>query len=68
MRQQLEQLDRLEREAGLSQREMEVCRRHRQGMEEVEIAADLNITRNNDYVIKRNAIRRLTEARKAAGF
>ena len=58
----------LEQEARLSQQEAEVWQRHRQGMEDAEIAAELKITANNAYVAKHNATKKLIEARKAAGL
>jgi DNA-binding CsgD family transcriptional regulator len=68
MRQQLRQLDVLEQAAGLSPREAQVFRRVRKNMTDAEIAAELNITTNNVYVTKHNAIKKMTKARKAAGF
>ncbi len=68
LRQQREQLDELEQLAALPPRQEAVWRRVRQGMKEAEIAAELNMSKNNVYVHKYHAIQRLIEARKAAGL
>jgi len=68
LRQQWRQLDALEQRAELSKREWQVYRRFRQGMQPEAIAADLGITRNNVYQIKRNALRKLEAARMSAGL
>jgi len=61
-------LDGLEHAAALADREKEVLGRIRWGMEAAEIAAELKTSKNNVYVTKHNAIKKLREAAKAAGF
>jgi DNA-binding CsgD family transcriptional regulator len=68
LRQQSRQLDALEHRAGLSLREEQVYRRLRQNMQPEAIAADLGITRNNVYQVKRNALKKLEAARMSAGL
>jgi DNA-binding CsgD family transcriptional regulator len=68
LRQQSRQLDALAHRAGLSKRERQVYQRLRQGMRPEAIAADLGITRNYVYQIKRNLLRKLKAARVSAGL
>ena len=68
LRQQSRQLDALEHRAVLSLRQEQVYRRLRQNMQPEAIAADLGITRNNVYQIKRNVLKKLEAARMSAGL
>jgi RNA polymerase sigma factor (sigma-70 family) len=63
-----QQLDELEQVAGLSPQQTEVWRRSYKGMEIAEIAAELGISENQVSVQKHNAAKKLSDARKAAGF
>lgn len=63
-----ELLDSLEQVAGLSPQQTAVWRRLRQGMEIAEIAVELGISKNSVSVQKNNAIKKLKEARRAAGL
>ena len=68
LRQQRQQLDILEQVAGLSPQQTEVWRRRYKGMEIAEIAAELGISENQVSVQNHNALKKLSAARKAAGF
>ena len=63
-----EQLDEIERHAKLSPQRAEVMQRVRRGMDTIEIADELEISNNQVYVQKSNAISKLKLASKAAGF
>jgi DNA-binding CsgD family transcriptional regulator len=64
----METVRRLEEMAGLSLGEAAVWHRVRCGMEIAQIAEELEITENNVYVKKHNAIKKLGEARRASGL
>ena len=68
LRQQRQQLDILEQVARLSPQQTEVWRRRYKGMEIAEIAAELGISENQVSVQNHNALKKLSAARKAAGF
>jgi hypothetical protein len=69
MHQQRQQLDALiETALGGAPQQKAVVQRRRRGMEFVEIAAEMGIPENQVYVQYHNAIKKLGEARKAAGL
>lgn len=68
LEQQSDQLSKLEELTAFPPREGAVWHRIRRGMEVVEIATELGMTKNNVYVHTHNAIKRLSKARKAAGL
>jgi RNA polymerase sigma factor (sigma-70 family) len=63
-----ETLDALEKKAGLSQQQAAVWQWLRRGTEIKEIAAELGISENLVSVQKHNAVKKLKEARRAAGL
>lgn len=63
-----ETLDALEKKAGLSQQQAAVWQWLRRGTEIKEIAAELGISENSVSVQKHNAVKKLKEARRAAGL
>lgn len=68
LRQQRQQLDHLQEVANLSPQQNEIFNRVRRGMEIKEIAAELGISENQVSVQKHNAMKKLSQAREAAGF